>query len=300
MRVLVVGFGSIGSRHARILAEEHDVRVITRRDISDFPSFKTIEEGISAFRPYYVVVASATDEHLGDLTELARLGYSESLLIEKPLFARLENPPEIKVRRLAVGYNLRFHPLVRRLKRLVEQEGPIISTQFYVGQHIKDWRPGREYQSSYSARIERGGGVIRDLSHELDLARHLFGDFSLLTAMEGRREHLDVDLPHEVIVTGTSSHCHQVTITMNCIDRPAQRWIRIHSPTSIYLADLITGEFVGPSHRESFACERDDTYRLMHHVVLSDTGTGFASMTDGLRVMKLISDIELCLPSVKS
>lgn len=300
MQVLVVGFGSIGSRHARILAEKCEVHVITRRDVTDHPSSKTIGEGIRKCHPKYVVIASATDEHLDNLIELAQLGYSESLLIEKPLFAKLENPPELKVRRLAVGYNLRFHPLVRRLKRLVEQEGPIISAEFYVGQHIEDWRPGRDYQSSYSARIERGGGVIRDLSHELDLARYLFGDFTLLTATEGRREPLDVDLPHEVVVAGASSHCRQITITMNCIDKPAQRWIRIHSPMSTYLADLLTGEFVGPDHQESLACEKDDTYRLMHHNVISDTGTGFASMTDGLSVMKLISEIELQLSSVKS
>ena len=300
MQALVVGFGSIGSRHARILAEKYDVHVITRRDISDHISSKTIGEGIRKCHPEYVVIASATDEHLDNLVELARLEYSGSLLVEKPLFSKLENPPELKVRRLAVGYNLRFHPVVIRLKRFVEQEGPIISAEFYVGQHIEDWRPARDYQSTYSARIERGGGVIRDLSHELDLARYLFGDFTLLTATEGRREALDVDLPHEVVVAGASSRCRRVTITMNCIDRPAQRWIRIHSPKSIYLADLLTGEFVRPDHRELIACERDDTYRLMHHNVISDSGTGFASMTDGLSVMKLISEIELQMSSAKS
>jgi len=90
-----------------------------------------------------------------------------------------------------------------------------------------------------------------------------------------------------------------MTITMNCIDRPAQRWIRIQSSASVYLADLLTGELIGPNQRETLACERDDTYRLMHHNVLSDAGADYASMTDGLSVMKLISDIELHLTSVK-
>jgi predicted dehydrogenase len=299
MRAIVVGFGSIGSRHARILAQEHDVHVISRRDISDFPRSSTIAEGLIAHRPEYIVIATATDEHFADLAELARLGYSESLLIEKPVFAKFEILPEMRTRRLAVGYNLRFHPLVRRLKTLVEQDVALVSVDFYVGQHIEDWRPGRSYQSSYSARVERGGGVIRDLSHELDLARYLIGDFTLLTATEGRRELLQIDPPHEVVVVGASSQCRQLRISMNCIDRPAQRWIRIRSQSSTYHADLLTGELVGPNFHESLICDRNDTYRLMHQNVLSETGGEFASMADGLSVMKLISEIEQHMRSVR-
>lgn len=300
MRALVVGYGSIGSRHARILAEDHDVRIVSRRNLYDFSRSNSIEEGLNTHHPEYVVIASATDQHLADLAELTRLGYSESLLIEKPLFATFEIPPKVKVRRLAVGYNLRFHPLVRRLKELIARDDTLLSADFYVGQHIEDWRPGRDYQSSYSARLGRGGGVIRDLSHELDLAQYLFNDFAVLTASEGRRTSLHVDHPHEVRISGRSTQCDQVSVTMNCIDRPAQRWIRIRSSSATYLADLLTGELTGLSFHESYSCERDETYRLMHQNVLSETGSDFASLSDGLNVMKMISQIEQHLTLVTS
>ena len=44
-----------------------------------------------------------------------------------------------------------------------------------VGHDLKKWRPDINYKDSVSAKKSLGGGALRELSHEIDLATHLFG-----------------------------------------------------------------------------------------------------------------------------
>ena len=45
----------------------------------------------------------------------------------------------------------------------------------YAGQCLPTWRPESDYKNTYSAKSEKGGGVLRDLSHEIDLCLSLVG-----------------------------------------------------------------------------------------------------------------------------
>lgn len=298
MRVLVVGFGSIGQRHALILGESHEVYVVSRRKIEGFLSFTSLEQALQTCEPDYVILASATCDHLANLAELSEYRYAKTLMVEKPLLSKNVALPHLFVSRAAVGYNLRFHPTVKRLKEVLLKQPSVRSASFYVGQHIADWRPGRKYQSTYSARINQGGGVLRDLSHELDLARYLFGELVLTDAVEGRRAQLDVDIPHEVTVVGNSASCPHLTIKLNCIDRPAQRWIEVQTSNEALRADLLTGELARSTKTELHHCERDETYKQMHLEILSASGSEFATIHDGLQVMRMISEIERLLSLV--
>lgn len=87
MNVLVIGYGSIGARHARILAELGcRTAVVSRREV-DFPvTYRGLAEALVAEQPDYVVVACETNQHHDALLSLASLGYRESVLVEKPLF----------------------------------------------------------------------------------------------------------------------------------------------------------------------------------------------------------------------
>ena len=60
-KAIVVGYGSIGQRHTRLL-EDLGVStvVVSRRSISDKKSYLTVEEAITIEKPDYIVVANET------------------------------------------------------------------------------------------------------------------------------------------------------------------------------------------------------------------------------------------------
>ena len=147
-RALVIGYGSIGARHARLLEEIHcHTAVVSKREV-DFPlSYIELTEALTVERPEYVVIANATNQHYETLQSLAALGYTGTVLVEKPLFGNEIKLPSLPFRNTFVAYNLRFHPIIQRLKTLLEGE-EVLSVQAYVGQYLPDWRPTTDYRSS--------------------------------------------------------------------------------------------------------------------------------------------------------
>jgi predicted dehydrogenase len=299
MNVGVVGYGSIGARHARILSDaHHDVCVVSQRDEAPFTTYRTLKELLDSQRIDYLIIATPTSSHRQNLEEVSVSGFTGRLLVEKPLLAIAEPLPQLAVTRAAVGYNLRFHPTVRRLRDITMTSKQVDSASFVVGQHLADWRPARDYRTTYSAHRNLGGGLLRDLSHELDLARFLFGELTLLNAEEGRSTELEADRPHEVALRASSTTCKHITISMNMIDRPATRFIEVTTGEGVIRADLLTAQLEVSGTITSDNADRDLSYRLMHQEMTSHKTCNAASFADGLATVAFIDTIEKALESV--
>jgi predicted dehydrogenase len=63
-----------------------------------------------------------------------------------------------------------------------------------VGQYLPSWRNNRDYKNTVSASRAKGGGVLRELSHEIDYLRWIFGDYVWVSARIGRLSNLDIDV----------------------------------------------------------------------------------------------------------
>src|SRR3990167_1147232 len=192
MECLIVGYGSIGKRHADILKNMGcSVDIVTSQTLEG-KSYSTIEESFKIKAFDYVVVANPTYLHHAALIELIQQDYQGIVLVEKPLFSQMEPLPEHQIKKILVGYNLRFHELLRQVKQLLEGQ-KLITFSAYVGQYLPSWRKGTDYRNSYSAKKEQGGGVLRDLSHELDYTLWLCGPCLGVTAIGGHFSQLEID-----------------------------------------------------------------------------------------------------------
>ena len=182
---LVIGFGSIGQRHARLLREMGlSVHIYSRRTLPEEKKFQSLETALKEVHPEYVVIANETSEHYSALKTVLSFEVSQ-VLVEKPLFsASVESLPESPKSQVCVAYNLRFHPLLQRLCSEINGQS-VLSVQVYVGQYLPDWRPQQDYRNSYSVSRAQGGGVLRDLSHELDYINWLFGPWQAISALGG-------------------------------------------------------------------------------------------------------------------
>lgn len=288
--VVVVGRGSIGTRHQQVLTElGRDVVMVSRRAGPDcLPDLAT---ALTRHQPDYVVIATETSEHARGLERLAAQDFRGRVLVEKPLFATPTPLPAHHFSALAVGYNLRFHPLLQRLAELLASER-LISAQFYVGQYLPEWRPGRDYRTLYSSRAAEGGGALRDLSHELDCANWLLGPWQNLTARGGQWSDLALDSDDLFVILGAFERCPAATIQVNYLDRQTRRELVINSAAHTFSADLITGTLRRDrAPPELFPLERNQMYRALHQAVLTD-GPGPCSAAAAQRVVAMIAAAE--------
>ena len=147
---------------ARTLARRHGARVAAEREILD-------DTAIDA-----LVVASATNTH-ANLVEAGILA-GKAVFCEKPLdlsidrvnrcLAAIEGRPEP----LVMGFNRRFDPGVRELKRRID--AGVIGAVELVTVVSKD--PGGGLPMDY---LRASGGLFRDMTiHDFDMVRFLLGE----------------------------------------------------------------------------------------------------------------------------
>lgn len=290
MSALVIGKGSIGARHARVLAGL-GVRtaVVSRRPGEG--EFVDLGMALAVARPDYAVVATETTDHRRVLDALAEAGFSGSVLVEKPLFARDESLPRHDFAALLVGYPLRFHPALRALRDRLEGER-VLSAQLYVGQYLPDWRPGRDYRKVYSAKTAQGGGALRDLSHELDLAQWLFGPWLGLGALGGTWSDLEIDADDVFVLLAEFTRCPAATIHLNYLDRGRRREILVNTATHTHTLDLVAGALrCDTGAPEAFSVDADHLLRSMHVAALNGE-TDVCSADGGRQVLAMIGAAE--------
>jgi predicted dehydrogenase len=289
-RTLVVGGGSIGLRHATVLATlGAQVAVVTGR--SDLPqqTYGDLESGLAGFQPDYVVIANETTLHADALLRLSAAGFSGSVLVEKPMSA----PPELAsgFGTIGIDYNLRFHPVMVALAETLGTRR-VLTAEVYAGQLLDTWRPGRAVAEQYSAHRERGGGVLRDLSHELDYLGMLFGDCRGVFALGGRLGTVTVDSDDAWAIVAEYERAPVVSIQLNYLDTAARRRLVVNADGSTIEADLVASTLTVDGETTSFPADRDLTYRRLHEAMLERGGDGVTTPAEATTTDDLILAIE--------
>lgn len=202
-KVLIIGLGSIGRRHAQIIHDNYpDIQIIAYRSN---PSSKIVFEYIEDFYDFEGIfdnnkvdiafICNPTNLHVKYAIECAKRGIS--LFIEKPLSNSLKNLDELrtiiqeKELLVHIGYDMRYHPILKKIKVLIDKEE---NKPFYAkatcSSYLPSWRKNQDYKDSYSSKLTLGGGVILDISHEIDYINwlsnieELSGNFGKISSLE--------------------------------------------------------------------------------------------------------------------
>jgi len=204
-KILIVGYGSIGKRHLEnfLQFKNTEVTVYTKRD--DLQSLK--KKGINISNsltkclkenPDVGVIANETSLHIPIAIKLATKGLD--LFLEKPLSNSLKDMERlhtiVKKKKLItqMGCNLRFHPCIRKIKNLIDEQriGRIISAQVQSCSYLPDYHPWEDYRKGYAARKDLGGGVILTQIHEIDYLYWFFQEVENVISISGKFSDLDI------------------------------------------------------------------------------------------------------------
>ena len=292
---LVIGQGSIGQRHARILSDmNHEVIAVSKHAnpaLYPYTIYSDSSQALQENSVDYAVIASATDRHLADIESLVKFGFSGIVLVEKPLLIRFQDLFPTHFSEIYAAYNLRFHPLLQKLHRQLQGQ-EVLSAHIYGGQYLPDWRPDRDYRQCYSASKTRGGGVLRDLSHELDLINWLFGAWDSVTALGGKKSDLDIDSDDLWACLMKLKSGAAVTLQLNYLDQPGRRNMTILTNQVTFELDLIKGVLNENGVEEHESVERDTTYQAQHHAILGGESHNACRAEEAMEVMRVIEAIE--------
>jgi predicted dehydrogenase len=294
--ILVIGYGSIGSRHARIARElGHDVHVVSRRGAAEnFRAHADVSAALSDRDFDAAVVATETGRHVQDITTLADDRFTGRVLVEKPLAASevmaLNTPLELQARTW-VAYNLRHHPVIGELRRRLAG-ATLLNLSCHVGQHLGQWRSGRAIGDTYSSRQAAGGGVLRDLSHELDYLLWLFGPWTAVAATGGKIGDLggDADDCWAISIRFANGMVGSIGLDYFC-HRPVRRLL-VNTDRDTFDADLVASRLTADETVE-WPAARDLTYRLQLEALLTPSPPPtLCTFEEGVAVTRLIGAIE--------
>lgn len=204
--VLVVGCGSIGTRHVgNLLDLGVDVRACDvdperTAPLADEHGIETTtdyEVGLEA-GPDCVLVCTPPSTHVEIAS--AALDAGAATFVEKPL-APTSGAAEALAERATesdrvvyVACNMRFHPPVERIddRLAAGRIGEVQFLRLRYGNDVRNWRPG-DYRDYYSASSDQGGGVVLDAIHEIDVADHWLGGTERVCCEAGRFGDLDIE-----------------------------------------------------------------------------------------------------------
>jgi glutamate-1-semialdehyde aminotransferase/spore coat polysaccharide biosynthesis protein SpsF (cytidylyltransferase family)/predicted dehydrogenase len=312
-RILIVGCGSIGRRHAENLkslglqwfafcdqdpqATELCCKAVKGECFTDYA------EALQQFKPDVVVICTPPVCHIEQAVEAVQAG--AHVFIEKPLSHESSGIQLLVVearrhgRSVQVGYNMRFHPGLQILKGLIDSGkiGRVLWLNAEAGQYLPDWRPWQDYRSSYSARKDLGGGILLDGSHELDYIFWLLGRPTEVSCHAERLSSLDVDVEDSAWVYLDFPERRRAELHLDFVQRGYTRTCKVVGETGTALWDFNSREVRWFSVEEPewktvpYAFETNDMYlaEICHFMDSLEAGTGPAiTVGQGLEVIQVI------------
>lgn len=272
MKILMIGLGSIGQRHLRnikrVLGEEAEILAYRvrglQRTFSDsmeirnnvcledefhIHSYSDLDEALRE-KPEIAFITNPTNMHIPCAIKCAKAGCH--LFMEKPLSDSMAGIDELKKAvkdsgvKVFVGYQNRFHPVIRTVKAVLEsgELGRILSVHSVVGERLSTMHTYEDYKDTYMARKDMGGGVVTNqLVHEMDYLYYLFGKPLTVYAIGGTLGNLGIDVEDNCdalfLMEGKGGSRVSVNVHADFYQSPPSRFVKVVGEKGFIEADLI-------------------------------------------------------------
>ena len=181
-KALVIGSGSIAQKHINILISlNYKVYVYTKTNNKFFKKNFKINRlinltDLSNFE--FAIIANKTSDHL----EVLKILVNKKIhtYCEKPIFHKQFDYNQLKkiIKKKKIvfhsGYQLKNDTKIKYIEKKLKKL-KVKSFQVSVGHNFAQWRKDGILKNSYFSKVKKGGGVIFELVHEINLINLLFG-----------------------------------------------------------------------------------------------------------------------------
>ena len=195
---LLIGSGNIAIRHAnniKLISKKNKIFFLTKNNSRSFKDlckknnfyyFKDIRS-LKKMSFFAIFICSSSRDHVKYFNKLSH--FTNNFFIEKPISNKLSQAIKIynsNKKIIQIGYNLIFDTKLKYLKNYISSNkkkiGKLYRIECGVGHCLTQWRLHRDYKKTVSANKDLGGGVLLELSHEINYLIWLFGRIAKVSA----------------------------------------------------------------------------------------------------------------------
>lgn len=280
LKVLIAGCGSIGKRHARVLAslgiqniiaydnnkEQLESLIKTQSNVRPIGTFETgLKEADVAF------ILTPTRHHIPMALQAVKAGCH--VFIEKPLSVNMDGVTELEEledetgKKIMVGLCFRYHKGLRQAKEILDSGriGRLVSVRALMGEHFPDIHP--EYKSLYYAKYS---GAF-ELMHDLDLAIWFAGQrVKNVYSVFGSYSDIGIEAPDIVeFLLGFEDRC-VATVHLDFFQSPRRRQLELIGTKGVTIIEFASWDEYTLSvydreknewESKTFESARDDMFR---------------------------------------
>ncbi len=315
-RFAVVGFGSAGRRHVRLLRRlrpSSELVLVSARAsklVNKIPEIseavtsvdEAVQLGLSA-----AIVASPATEHIEQALTLCAAQCPT--LIEKPIATHSSQCGALiaaineNASFVSVGYQLRFDVAAKSFSTLLSSGhgGAPLQARIECGSYLPEWRSTIEYRNSVSARRELGGGVLLELSHEVDYCRWLFGDIEYVQGNLSNSGHLAVNVEEAAHILLRMRSGLPVVMIIDFHRRLPRREVIVQTTTgelqwNVLSQSISTTQRDGPTTKQHFDQPRNEIFLSQLEDFLDRSRRGqspVVGVADACETLRVIDAIRL-------
>jgi predicted dehydrogenase len=294
MDALIIGYGSAGKRHAKILTLSKKIKKIyikTNQKIKSYNKFNFIKK-INNLNPDLIVVANETNKHYSVCKSLEKTYRNKIIFCEKPIFNKFYNFKP-KKNKFYVAYNFRFHKCLQYIKKKINLD-KVFFVEAESSSYLPHWRKNIDYSKNYSAFPNKGGGVLLDMSHEIDYLKWLFTDFKISKIYKNKISNLKILSEDIALIFGYTKKNTLIKIKLTYFNKLPKRHLTIclKDGSQIYL-DLLNSEIelFNKKKKKTFRLEKYsqfNTTKYMYSQMLRNNFENICTMNEGLDLLRQI------------
>jgi hypothetical protein len=239
LKAYIIGTGSAGCRHSRIL-NTFGVQSIGVTQTKGSHNELSYEHSFERLIPIHkcnpqaqdlIIISSISSKH----TELCKRFLSHPLIFcEKP-------GPNFQSKDIRILFNLRFLDVI---EFFIKRKKTITSIDFIFEANAKKWHPNEDYRGSYVFNKDMGGGCILTNSHEIDLLS-AFGHKLDINKIEIKETIIDQN--HNELDTAFSYCKDNYSIESSIVSIEPRRIYKFKTATGIFEYNFASNQYINNS-----------------------------------------------------
>ena len=211
---LIIGTGNIAKIHIQNILEKKPKCkfLICKRTNSKHDEYfdknkhliiNTIHDVYPIDEQSAAIICSPASHHLNDIKIMLKKGFH--IFVEKPFLIRTNRiKPIIQLSKIKkkithVGFNMRYTKRLLKMKQIIKNNvNTIKHVKIKVFTDFRTWRKNKDFQSTVTFNRNLGGGVINELSHEVDYLVYLFGKPTHVKVNEILNQDIQINVEHHI------------------------------------------------------------------------------------------------------